>query len=241
MRPFYLGFYLLLLSDLFTSAQTSRQLSPEGRITGVVLNAEGQPVEHAWVCTTIYNPCCSYRGSLTGCHGFSDRNGQFELDHWPMGTLRLFGFKPEDGYTDSCANRNLTAEVTLTPQAPVAMVTVKLGPKAGILTGSVRDRNTGKSVEGVTLTYYAVDASIRGCASGMNASSSSGSSFEVTVPAATDLTVFLSSPGYKTWFYTDAFSDSRPVLHLQSGERRSLEIELESDPENAVTGVSPSR
>jgi hypothetical protein len=179
------------------------------------------------------------RGETTGCHGFSDKNGRFELDHWPMGTLRLFGFKPEDGYPD--VNRNLTAEVTLTPQAPVAMVTVKLGPKAGILTGSVRDRNTGKSVEGVTLTYYAVDASIRGRASEMNASSSSGSSLEVTVPAATDLIVFLSSPGYKTWFYTDASNDSRPVLHLQSGERRSLEIELESDPENATTGVSPSR
>jgi hypothetical protein len=223
MRPTYLAFYGLLLSALLTNAQTSNQPSPEGRITGVVVNQEGQSVEHAYVCTTIYEQ----HGSTTGCHVYSGKNGEFELNHWPMGTLSLFAIKPEDGYSD--ATKRLTAKVTLSPQVPVAVVKVTLGSKAGVLTGSVIDGNTGLPVQGGTLTYVSLDASIRGCASGVNRSGYSGSGFEVTVPTAIDLIVFVSSPGYKAWFYTDVSNDSRPVLHLQSGERRSLEIELQPD------------
>jgi len=223
MRSTYLAFHLLLLSALFMYAQTNNQPSLEGRITGVVVTEDGQPVEHAYVCTTIYEQ----HGSTTGCHGYSGKNGEFELDHWPMGTLSLFAIKPEDGYTD--ATKRLTAKVTLSPQAPVAAVRVMLGSKVGVLTASVRDKNTGMPVEDVTLTYISLDASIRGCALGVNRSEYSGSSLEITVPTATDVIVFASSPGYKTWFYTDVSNDSRPVLHLQSGERRSVEIELEPD------------
>lgn len=221
MRPNYLALGLLLLCALLTHAQTSKQSPSEGRIVGVVLNEEGQPVEHAYVCTTIYEQ----HGSTTGCHGYSGKEGQFELDHWPMGTLSLFAIKPEEGYVD--ATKRLTAKVSLTPEAPLAVVIIKLGSKAGILAGSVRDRNTGETVKEVKLTYIAVDGHIRGCASEMNSSSSAGSSFEVTLPTAIDLIVFLSARGYKTWFYTVASNDSRPVLRLQPGERRSLNIELE--------------
>jgi hypothetical protein len=219
---------------LSAHAQTTKESSFEGRIVGVVWNEEGQPVEHAYVCTTIYEQ----HGSTTGCHGYSGKDGQFELVHWPMGTLSLFAIKPEEGYTD--ATKRLTAKISLTSEAPLAVVTVKLGSKAGILAGSVRDRNTGKIVKGLKLTYIAVDGHIRGCASEMNSSSSSGSSFEVPLPTLIDLIVFLSAPGYKTWFYTDTSNDSRPLLRLQSGERRSLDVELEPDPADVSTDVSPT-
>jgi hypothetical protein len=201
---------------------------------GIVLNEEGQPVEHARICTTIYER----HGSTTGCHGYSGKDGQFELDHWPMGTLSLFAIKPEEGYTD--ATKRSTAKVSLTPEALLAVVTVKLGSKAGILAGSVKDRNTGITVKGLKLTYIAVDGYISGCASELNSSSSSGSSFEIPLPTAVDLIVFLSAPGYKTWVYTDTSNDSRPLLRLQSGERRSLDIELEPDPANVSADGSPS-
>jgi hypothetical protein len=193
----------------------------------------GQPVEHAYVCTTIYEQ----HGSTTGCHGFSGKNGEFELDHWPMGTLSLFTIKPEDGYID--ATKKLIAKVTLSPQAPLAVVKVTLGSKGGILTGSVRDKKTGMPVREAMLTYISLNASITGCGLEVNRNSYSGSGFEITVPTSIDLIVFVSSPGYKTWFYAGEFGASRPALHLQSGERRSLEIELEQDPASTSSNSPP--
>ena len=152
-----------------------------------------------------------------------------------MGTVRLFATKPEDGYTE--ADRKLTKMITLTPQAASAAVTVRLGPKTGLLAISVTDKNTGKGVKGFKLTHITVDPAARNWQSGVDSNDSPGSSFEVKLPTQTDLIVFLSSPGYKTWFYTDASDEFRPVLNLKSGERRSLEIELEPDPAGAsITG-----
>jgi len=239
MRPTHLGLCLLLLSTVVIHAQTSKQSPPEGRITGIVLNDEGQPVAHAYVCATIYEEHGQSQGATTGCHGFSGEDGRFELDHWPMGTLSLFAFKPKDGYAD--ANKRLTAKVTLTPQSPFAAVTVRIGPKAGVLAGSVRDKNTGAPIKNIKLTYVAIDASARGCGSELEISDYAGATFEVTLPTSTDLIVFVSSPSYKPWFYTDTSNGSRPALRLQSGERRSLEIEMEpNDPGTASTNVPPS-
>ncbi len=212
---------LLLLPVLLTSA---RATEPEGRISGIVLNDEGQPVEHARVCTIVYLG----RGATTACRVFSDGNGRFEIDHWPMSTLSLFAVKPEDGYGD--AERKLTPRVTITPETPFAVVTVRLKPKAGILSGSVHDKVTGKVVGNITLRYITPDGFNTGSFSDLN-----GAGFEAHIPMATDLIVSLSAPGYKTWFYTDPSNESRPVLHLQSGERKSVEIELEPETAAAPT------
>jgi hypothetical protein len=49
----------------------------------------------------------------------------------------------------------------------------------------------------------------------------------------------VSATGYKTWFYSDASNPLRPLpLRLESGEQRSLRIELEPEENAALRGKS---
>lgn len=66
------------------------------------------------------------------------------------------------------------------------------------------------------------------CSGGGNFARDTGSSSaRVPVGAATETVVEVSAKGYKNWFYSDPPNPSRPVLRLESGEERSLEVQLE--------------
>ena len=54
-----------------------------------------------------------------------------------------------------------------------------------------------------------------------------GGKFNLNLPTA-DFIVFVTAPGYKPWVYND--SADGLSLHLASGEQKSVDIELVSDP-----------
>jgi hypothetical protein len=110
------------------------QTSEQGRITGIVLNEDGQPVVHAAACISALG------SSKTECSVFTDQGGQFEIQHLATGTFFVFATKHEEGYADQGPGQ----KVVLTQQEPNANITVKLPPKVGTLIGTVKDGLTGK-------------------------------------------------------------------------------------------------
>jgi hypothetical protein len=219
---------VFLASSLGYSQSGSRtneqKMLPEGRVTGTVLDEFSQPINKANVCTVIYLPS----KSDARCFAYTDKTGQFQIDHVPMGTYGVVASKIDDGYTDF--GTAPVQKVTITPEEPLANVMLKLGPRAGILIPLVKDKVTGKLVPDFFLNWR-VDVP-GGTWTG--ASGFSQWTTRTSIPAGKDVSLQVSAPGYQTWVYANPSNQSRPsYLRLESGERKSLNVELE--PESKST------
>src|SRR5258708_2566178 len=101
---------VLLLAPPVLCPQTGN-----GRITGTVINSDGEPVSQAAICTTIR----SSNGYSTSCNSAeTDKDGRFELDHLPLGDIGVFADKPNAGYWTDDLGKSQT--ITLTSQEPLA-------------------------------------------------------------------------------------------------------------------------
>ena len=207
---------LLLLSVPLMRAQTNAPTQPEGRITGTVINADGEPISQADVCKIITRA----RSSSTNCSAArADEHGGFEITHVEMGKVGLYAEKNEAGYWDE--NGSTTQTVTLTPEKPAANVILNLGGRPGELSIVVRDKAAGKPVAPCTAR------SIQGDHTFINTCEAS---FALLLRPDTDAIIQVSAPGYKNWYYIDPNDPSQPVLRLKPGEQKSLEVELEPKP-----------
>jgi hypothetical protein len=219
---------VFLASSLGYSQSGSRTIEqkmlPEGRVTGTVLDEFSQPIDKAQVCRVVYLPS----KSDATCFAHTDKTGQFEIDHVPMGTYGVVASKNEDGYADF----GLTApvKVILTPEEPLANVIVKLGPRQAILIPLVKDKVTGKPMFDffVQWTTKIPDGAWSGAAG------FSQWTTRMSVPEGKDVSLNVSADGYRTWVYADPSNPSQPFyLRLESGEQKSLNVELE--PESKST------
>jgi len=207
---------LLLFAASLLSAQGGDQSAAYGQITGTVLDENGQLVAHATVCTSM----TTRRATNVICNTSTDQSGQFQIGHLNPGTYGVFATKEQGGY--SIGHHLPEQKVSITPADPYAEIILRLGPKGGLLVGSVRDTNTGKPVVGSQLRYIALDGTISG-----TAELNDHAQFQITVPAKTDLVLVVLAPGYKGWVYADPANPSRPVLRLESGEKKLMDVELE--------------
>ncbi|MGA8504696.1 MAG: carboxypeptidase-like regulatory domain-containing protein [Candidatus Sulfotelmatobacter sp.] len=208
---------MILLLALIVSTTPGYSSDQLGRISGIVLNEDGQPMSHAVVCV---EQAGSHKSE---CNVWTDPSGQFEIQHLSMGATQVFVTKDEDGYSALSQTRSQQT-VTLTTQEPTASITIKLAPRAATLIGTVRDSVTGKPVGRLRVMWVATDES------GTGSAGTYKGEFHVNLPTTSDLIIFVSAPGYKTWFYTDPAEGMRPTLHLASGEQKSVDIELVPKP-----------
>jgi len=215
MRSISIAAILLFLATLLCYAQSGRQALSLGRINGIVLNEDGQPVTHARVCVSLAG------SSKTECSVLTDEAGQFETQHLSMGTFYVFATKEEDGY--SMQNQGSGQKVVLANQDPGANITIKLAPKAGMLIGTVRDSLTAEPVHRIRVAYISTDGGATGSTGEYTGE------FRINLPTTSDFIVVVTAPGYKGWIYTDP-SDQSPSIHLASGEQKSLDIELVRKP-----------
>lgn len=194
-----------------SSAATHAQ-GGTGSISGTVVDERGASVSGAQVNVS---PIGFAQESLVR-YVETDSEGYFSIDRLIWGTYKVFAMKPASDYPNiafSFYGNNSFPEATITPAAPSAKVRIRLGPKAGILSGSVRDADTGAPVNaGFKL--------IRAASPNDWLSTSEPSSYRVLVPPATDVLIQVSAPGYKTW------TPSGP-LRLQSGKEMYLDIPLQ--------------
>jgi hypothetical protein len=208
---------LIALPSYSQLGQTSGSVQPAGTISGFVLDPQDRIVEHASVCTNSF----SNHTSTTNCRTFTDESGRFTIEHVPIGSYSVFATKEEDGY--SSLEQIPAQNVVLTADRSFAQLTLKLGPRSGRLTGTAKDKATGKPIgpEGnLTITYVGVEENSIG-----TAGVASGSNLQANLPAGKEFIVFVSAPGYVPWFYVN--NQSRPTLRLQPGEEKVLDVELE--------------
>jgi hypothetical protein len=216
----------LLLLVTFAAAQTSPPPNEQavGTITGVVTNNEGDPIEGATLCTTFW----SATGSSTSCGGAqSGKGGQFEL-HVPLGEVGVYAEKQVGGYfpvmDDSPTHMKGIRKLTLTSQSPTAKVMLKIGPRPGELKFDVKDKSTGKAVEGYGVRWIAMDNS--------RLISIDIPGTGTLIPPEIDVIVEVHADGYRRWFYIDPSNPSQPILRVAPGEEKHLEVELEPVEKN---------
>jgi hypothetical protein len=116
--------------------------------------------------------------------------------------------------------------VTLTAAAPTAHVVLKIGPKPGELIVSVSDKATGQALHSFFVKLIA-DKISYGSGVGNFTKQPDNSGIRVPIVPTTDFLFEVSAKGYKNWYYSDPSEPSRPVLRLESGEERTLEVQME--------------
>ena len=130
---------LLLLSASLVCGQATDRPNAYGRITGIVLDENGQLVENANVCTSVTKGNETYET----CNVSTGESGQFQIEHLNLGSYTVSASKEQDGYS---GYQQLGQKVTITPSQPDRNVTLRLGPRSGILVGSAKDKATGRPI-----------------------------------------------------------------------------------------------
>src|SRR5258705_1231059 len=192
----------------FATVSSLATAQATGSISGMVVDEDGQLVDHASVCLSI----TSGNSRAINCNVPTDKDAHFTLGKVKFGTYGLLAMNESEGY--SLTNQS-PQKVSVSAADPSPNVIVRLHHKGGVLIGTARDQFTGQPVKGIMVQYLDID----GKASGTSSTFSDGE-FHVALPTQCDLIIVVSAKGYKGWVYTDPSSPSHPVLRLNSGDRK---------------------
>jgi len=205
---------LLAISFLIPAQGTEVR---EGVIQGVVLGEGRQPVRGAKV-----------HAELTGVpmstlirYVETDENGFFLIDQLEFGTYYVAAKNEEEGYGDSgfsFFNDQPVRTAQISAQHRIADVVINLGPKAGVLTGTISNAVTGKPIPAGFWLVQAKDHN-------KWMSTSAAPNFRVLIPSSREMEVKVSAPGYETWVYPDPTIPSQ-VLRMDPGSEIHLDIQL---------------
>lgn len=143
-------------------------------------------------------------------------NGSFLIRRVQWGTYAVEADKPGAGYPTVIAfggiyGRRQFPWATLSPQAPAATVVVRIGPKAGILSGTIVNARTGKSI-----TQARIDLKRMGHAR-TQTSEAVRAHFTLLIPSEMAITLTVHARGFEPWHET---------VKMASGERKVLMIRL---------------
>ncbi len=188
-----------------------------GVIQGVVLGEGAQPVRGAKVHAELRGLPVAKRIRYveTNEHGF------FLIDELEFGTYYVAAKNEEEGYGDSGSsffNDQRVPTAQISAQHRIADVVINLGPKAGILTGTISDAATGKPIPA---GFWLVQAKDRNKWMGTSAAPD----FRVLIPSSKEMEVKVSAPGYEDWVYPDPAIPSQ-VLRMDPGSEIHLDIHL---------------
>ena len=182
--------WLPLLAISFLTAAQATEVG-EGVIQGVVLGEEGQPVRGAKVHAELKGiPMAKAIRYVE-----TDEKGFFLIDQLEFGTYYVSAKNEEEEYGDSgfsFFNDQPVPMAQISAQHRIADVVVNLGPKAGILTGTISDAATGKPIPaGFDLAQVKDRTKWMGTSAAPN--------FRVLIPSSKEMEVKVSTPGYEAW------------------------------------------
>jgi hypothetical protein len=153
----------------------------------------------------------------------TDRDGHFLIDRLEWGEYGVFAMKEETGYPNmgaSLYSNDVFPKAKVSPSSPLAELRIQLGPKAGVITGSVTNVVNGAPLAaGFKLT--------RADSPDKWLSTSVASDYRVLIPSLTDVLLEVSVPGFLPW------SPGHP-LHLRPGVETHLDILLEPSHESRL-------
>jgi hypothetical protein len=140
--------------------------------------------------------------------------------------------RKEEGYPELAFNFHvgMTKEVALTESNPTAGVSLRLGPKAGIVTGTVTDATTGNLLYPCAELWWKAKPEIFIGGSGLVSHK-----YRVMIPSDRDVTLKVWVDGYQTWFYPGVVGErSAKPIRLKPGEELRLNIEMQPDSSRVV-------
>ena len=217
-----LAFLLSLLSVL--SVPAAAQV--DGSIRGTVLAEDGAPVANAHVYADVM------QGSkiLTVLNENTDDLGIFTFSRLGVGEYRVSADKQEAGYLSTRPDIFISQPaltIVLTPDTTTANTIIRFSPKAGVITGWVRDSDTNRSIA----AHLSVAPTGR---SGWSTTGTAGRfKFRLLIPANTPVNLGACAQGYTPWSYADPSDPSRAVpLQLRPGAELKIDIKLRHISEN---------
>jgi hypothetical protein len=204
-----------------------------GIISGTVVNQRGQPV--ADVTASVYPVGRPYMGIVTSDQ--TDRDGKFWFGRLTWGKYVVCARKEADGYREICDNiftKDGGPVVTLSRQTPAASVQVTIGPKAGTLTGTIRDSVTGLPVNPITDAVTGIPGAVvlrirPSTHNGRYFDRAIGPQFTNLIPPDADLELEVRAPGYQLWRFSVHGGRRGTPFRMKSGEKRILHIQLRPD------------
>jgi hypothetical protein len=185
---------LLSLAIAFLTPAQSKDIG-EDVIQGVVLSDGRQPVPGARVHAELKGVPMAKKIRYIE----TDENGFFLIDQLEFGTYYVSAKNEEEDYGDSgfsFFNDQPVPMAQISAQHRIADVVLNLGPKAGILAGTISDAATGKPIPaGFDLTQVKDRSKWMG--------TSAAPDFRVLIPSSKEMEVKVSAPGYEAWVYPD--------------------------------------
>jgi hypothetical protein len=224
-------------NKLGAAAETQGE-AHEGLIDGIVLYEDGRPANGA----TVYAIPIGVVMAAVVPHSDSDKDGRFAI-HIQRSWFGKFGVatkKDDEDYPDMSLqfySAGKFERVTLTPEQSAASVTIRLGPKAGVLWGTVTDAETG---EGLNPCVDLKRAS--GPNNFLSGSGLVNAKYRLLIPSDTDVLIKLYLNGYKSWYYPGTSDrSSAGVARLGPGDERKIDIKLQQDGAFAESGCGARR
>jgi hypothetical protein len=194
---------------------------PSGTIRGTVVDEIGNTVAGAKLFAQPQGPMAMMIPQCT-----TDTKGSCTLSNLSLEKYFVFAGKSEDGYPELAYSffvprGTRPMEAILSEDHPSYEVIVHLGPKAGILTGTVADAATGKPLNANVEFRWISDPDKFLSGGGLTKAS-----FRVLVPSDVALTMIVSLDGYENWVYgVDGAKRGKPLL-LHPGQEETLDIRL---------------
>ncbi len=155
----------------------------------------------------------------------TDPDGAFVMDKLAWGTYRVLTWKETARYPNmafSFYSNDTSPIVKIDRDRPVAEITINLGPKAGLISGTVIDAATGQPVNPGVHLWRILNPN-RWIETAVN-----GSGFELLVPPDVPVGLTFQADGYREWTYPgpNATAANGPLV-IHSGDKLSLDVRLE--------------
>ena len=206
-----------------------------GLIEGTVIYEDGRPAEGATVSAFPLDRGLAAKVPSAD----TDELGHFQINRLWLGKFAVTAKKEDEGYPDTnnyfYSDRKI-APIVLSLSSPSATDTILLGPKAGILVGTVADAITGAPRDPCVDFHRASNPN-----NFMSGTGLVNAEYRVLVPSDRDVIMKIWCEGYLPWYYpgTSRKSEAKP-LRLNSGEVRTLPIRLQpgNDPSEAGCNTS---
>jgi hypothetical protein len=202
-----------------------------GLIEGTVYYEDGSPA----IGATVYSHPMDRAMAAIVPHAKTDEAGHFAILHLWLGKFAVGAEKVDEDYpnmTMQFYSDGKFETVVLSSARSVASVSIRLGPKAGILTGTVSDAVTGAPLNPCVEFRRAKKPS--------NFLSGTGlvnARYRVLVPSNTGVLMKVWYGRHKPWYYPGTMdkAQGRAVI-LKPGEETELEIRLEPDSSAQAEG-----
>jgi hypothetical protein len=191
-----------------------------GSISGTVTGEDGKPVSSAAVyAPRLIESNASWIGAIPERE--TDADGHYTFERLGYGPYHLMATKPDAGYADGPDGFffpfDQQIEVVLSETNSNATIDLKLGKKAGMVAGTVRDADTGGPIDSyVEIRCLPDTRRFRG--------ERLSAQFRLNIPSDTPVTMKAIKEGYEDWWYTR--DGAVAVIQAKRGETVYIDVKL---------------